>query len=84
MAYQKAAALSKQADVDLYRNSMFNLSSAYLRLEQYDSAVATLEQLLEVEDTADVHERLGQAYAKQGDSEKALEEYKKAEALRGE
>jgi tetratricopeptide (TPR) repeat protein len=84
VAYQKAAALSKQSDEDLYKNSMFNLSSAYLRLEQYEEAVATLQQLLEIEKTADVHERLGQAYAKQGDSAKALEEYKKAEALRGE
>lgn len=84
MAYQKSAALSKQSDMDLYKNSMFNLGSAYLRLEQYDLAIATLQQLLEVEDTAEVHERLGQAYAKQGDREKALEEYKKAEELSGE
>ncbi len=84
-AYQKAAALAKTAgDNDLYRNAMFNLSSAYLRMEQYDGAVSTLQQLLSVEDTAEVHERLGQAYAKQGMTDEALEEYGKAEALRNE
>jgi tetratricopeptide (TPR) repeat protein len=85
VAYQKSAALAKTAgDMDLYRNGMFNLSSAYLRLEQYEGAVSTLQQLLSVEDTVEVHERLGQAYAKQGMTDKALEEYEKAEALKGE
>jgi tetratricopeptide (TPR) repeat protein len=84
-AYQKAAALAKTAgDMDLYRDSMFNLSGSYLKLEQYEGAVSTLQQLLAVEDTAEVHERLGQAYAKQGMTDKALEEYEKAEDLRGE
>jgi len=84
-AYLKAAAIAKTTgDSDLYRNAMFNLSSAYLRLEDYDGAVATLEQLLAVEDTYEVHERLGQAYAKQGMTDKALAEYEKAAALKGE
>ena len=85
VAYQKSAALAKTAgDDELYKNAMFNLSSAYLRMEQYDAATSTLQQLLSVEDTAEVHERLGQAYAKQGMTDKAMEEYGKAEALRGE
>jgi superkiller protein 3 len=85
VGYLKAAALATTAgDTDLYRNSMFNLSSAYLRLEQYEGAVSALQQLLSVEDTVEVHERLGQAYAKQGMTDKALEEYGKAEELRGE
>jgi len=85
VAYQKAAALAKTAgDSDLYKNAMFNLSSAHLRLGNFDGAVSTLQQLLSVEDTAEVHERLGQAYAKQGSTDKALEEYGKAAALKGE
>jgi tetratricopeptide (TPR) repeat protein len=84
-AYQKSAALAKTAgDMDLYRDAMFNLSGSYLKLENFEGAVSTLQQLLAVEKTPDVHERLGQAYAKQGKTKEAMEEYEKAEALRGE
>ena len=84
MAFQKAAALSKDTDMDLYRDAMYNLAIAYLRLEEYDAARATTERLLELEDTADLHELLGRILSKMGMKEEAIKEYERAKELEGE
>ena len=84
MGFQKAAALSKDSDAALYRDAMYNLAIAYLRMEEYDAAIATIERLIEIEETADLHELLGRAYSKKGLKDKAIEEYEKAKELSGE
>jgi tetratricopeptide (TPR) repeat protein len=84
MAFQKAAALSKDSDVDLYRDAMYNLAIAYFRLEEFQAARATTEQLLELEKTADLHELLGRILSKLGLKDEAIKEYEKAKELEGE
>ena len=84
MSFQKAAALAKDTDAQLYRDAMYNLAVAYLRIEEYDAGVATVERLLESEDSADLHELLGRFYSKMGQKDKAVQEYEKAKELSGE
>jgi superkiller protein 3 len=84
MAFQKAAALSRDTDPELYWDAMYNLGVAYLKLEEYDAAISTFDQLLELNETAELHELLGRAYSKKGMKEKAIEEYEKAKELSGQ
>ena len=84
MSFQKAAALSKDSDVGLYRDAMYNLAITYLRLEEYDAGVATVQRLLEIEDSAELHELLGRFYSKMGLKDEAIKEYEKAKELSGE
>jgi tetratricopeptide (TPR) repeat protein len=84
MGFQKSAALSKDSDPDLYRDAMYNLAISYLRLEEYDATIATIETLIAIEGTAELHELLGRAYSKKGLKDKAIEEYEKARELSGE
>ena len=84
MAFQKAAALSKDTDLELYRDAMYNLAIAYLRLEEYDAARATTERLLEIENSAELHELLGRIYSKMDMKNEAIAEYEKAGELSGE
>jgi tetratricopeptide (TPR) repeat protein len=84
MAFQKAAALSKDSDAGLYRDAMYNLAIAYLRSEEYDAGIATVERLLEMEDSSDLHEMLGRLYSKKGLKDKAIAEYERAKELSGE
>jgi tetratricopeptide (TPR) repeat protein len=83
-AFMESARLSKDSDILTYEDAMFNLGVAYVQLEQYDTAVAVLQRLLEVQDTAEIHEVLGRAYARQGMQDKALEELRKAEEIRAQ
>jgi tetratricopeptide (TPR) repeat protein len=83
MAFQKAAALSKDMDPGLYRDAMYNLAIAYLRLEEYDAARATTERLLEIENSTELHELLGRIYSKMGMKDEAIQEYEKAKELEG-
>lgn len=84
MAFQKAAALAKDSDVDLYRDSMYNLAISYLRLEEYEAARATTERLLELGETADMYELLGRILSKMGLKDEAIKAYEKAKELEGE
>jgi tetratricopeptide (TPR) repeat protein len=84
VAFQKAAALSQNKDPDLYKDAMFNLGVSYLKMENYDGAIATLERVLEIEASAELYDMLGAAYGKKGMKDKAIEMFEKAEALEGE
>jgi tetratricopeptide (TPR) repeat protein len=84
MAFQKAAAMSKDTDIGLYRDAMYNLAIAYLKLEEYEAARATTERLLEIEDSAELHELLGRIYSKMGMKDEAVKEYERAKELSGE
>jgi tetratricopeptide (TPR) repeat protein len=84
MGFQKAAALSKDSNADLYRDAMYNLAIAYLRMEEFDAGVGTVERLLEMEESADLHELLARFYTKMGKKEEAIKEYEKAKELSGE
>jgi tetratricopeptide (TPR) repeat protein len=84
MSFQKAAALAQDSDAQLYRDAMFNLAIAYLRIEEYEAGVATLQRLLEIEESADLHELLGRFYSKMGKKDEAVREYEKAKELSGE
>ncbi len=81
MAFQKSAALSKDTDMELYRDAMYNLAIAHLRLEEYDAARATTERLLEIEKSAELHELLGRIYSKMDMKNEAIKEYEKANEL---
>jgi tetratricopeptide (TPR) repeat protein len=83
-AFQKAAALSQDKEPTLYKDAMFNLGVAYIKLEDYDAAIATLERVLEIEETVELHEMLGAAYGKKGMKDKAIEEFERAKELSGE
>ena len=83
-AFMEAARLSKDTDLLTYEDAMFNLGVAYIQLEQYDAAVAVLERLLEVQETAEIHEVLGRAYARQGKQDKALESLRRAEEIKAQ
>jgi tetratricopeptide (TPR) repeat protein len=80
MSFQKAAALAKDTDAQLYRDAMYNLAVAYLRIEEYEAGVATIQRLLESEDSADLHELLGRFYSKMGRKDEAVKEYEKAKS----
>lgn len=82
-AFQKAAALSRDKDYGLFKDAMFNLGVSYVRTENYDGAIGVFTNLLEIEETPEIHEMLGACYSKKGMTQKALEEFKKAEELKG-
>jgi tetratricopeptide (TPR) repeat protein len=84
-AFRKSAAISQGRSElqDLYHDAMFNLGVTYLKLEEFDAAVGTLQQLVGVAETADLHNMLGAAYSKMGMKDKAMEEFKKADELSG-
>jgi tetratricopeptide (TPR) repeat protein len=84
MAFQKAAALSKDTDMELYFDAMYNLAIAYLRVEEYEAARGTTERLLEMRETADLHELLGRILSRMGMKDEAIKEYEKARELEGE
>jgi tetratricopeptide (TPR) repeat protein len=84
MAFQKAAALAKDDDPGLYRDAMYNLAVSYLRTQDYEAGVATVQRMLETEESADLHELLGRFYSKMGMADEAVREYQKAEELSGE
>jgi tetratricopeptide (TPR) repeat protein len=82
-AFQKAAALAQQ-DVDnqgLYKDAMFNLGITYIKTEQFDDAISIFQRVLEIEETAEVHEMLGAAYTKKGMKEEAMAEFDRAKHL---
>ncbi len=81
-AFQKAAALSKDKDPALFKDAMFNLGVAYVRTENFDGAIEVFTNLLSVEETPDLHEMLGACYSKKGMTEKAIQEFKRAEELK--
>jgi tetratricopeptide (TPR) repeat protein len=84
VAFQKAAALSQNKDPELYKDAMFNLGVAYIKMEDYDGAIATLEKVLEIEESAELYDMLGAAYSKKGMKDKAIQMFEKAKALSGE
>jgi tetratricopeptide (TPR) repeat protein len=81
--FARCADLAREKDPGLYSDAMFNLGLGQIRMKDYDAAISTLETLLAVQETADLHDLLGRAYSEKGLKEKAIEEFKKAEALRG-
>jgi tetratricopeptide (TPR) repeat protein len=82
-AFKRCAALAKDKDVALYNDAMYNLGAAYFNLKDYNAAVGTIEALLLTQESADAHELLGRVYGAMELKDKAIEEFKKAEALRG-
>ena len=81
LAFQKAAAMSGDEDGDLYKDAMFNLGVSYIKVEEYDAAIATLERVLQIEETVELHEMLGAAYGKKGMKDKAIAEFERAKEL---
>lgn len=81
--FKKCAALIKDSDPALYADSMYNLGVCYLKVKNYDEAIGTLQTLLQTQETAEVHEMLGNAYSEKGLKEQAIEEFKKAKELSG-
>jgi tetratricopeptide (TPR) repeat protein len=84
VAFQRAAALSQNTDPGLYRDAMFNLGVAYIKMEDYDVAASTLERVLEIEESVEVYEMLGATYGKMGLKDKAMEMFEKAGEFSGE
>ncbi len=82
--FQRAAALARDKDPDLYKDAMFNLGVAYIQMENFDAAISTLETVLQIEETAELHEMLGAAYSKKGMKDRAIQEFEKARELTGE
>lgn len=82
--FQKSAALARDKDPTLYKDAMFNLGVAYIQMEDYDAAISTLEMVLQIEETVELHEMLGAAYSKKGMKDRAIEEFEKAKELAGE
>jgi tetratricopeptide (TPR) repeat protein len=78
VAFQKCAALSKDKDAALYGDAMYNLGVCYVKIQDYDAAIATFETLLATHDTAESHEMLGAAYVKKGLKDKAIAQFEKA------
>jgi tetratricopeptide (TPR) repeat protein len=83
-SFMESARLAQNKDEEVYNDAMFNLGAAYLQLEDYDKALATLQRLLETQETPEIHEMIGRIYARKGMQKEALEELRKAEALRGQ
>lgn len=81
-AFQKAAAFSRNDDIALYKDAMFNLGVTYVRTENFDGAIEVFNTLLEIEETPEIHEMLGACYSKKGMTDKALKEFKRAEEIR--
>jgi len=84
MAFQMAAAGSKDVNPELYEDSMYRLGFSYVKTENYEPAIATLVQLIAVNDKAEYHELLGTAYTKAGQTDEAVAEFQKAKEMRGE
>jgi tetratricopeptide (TPR) repeat protein len=82
--FQRAAALAQNSDPGLYRDAMYNLAVADLRREDYEAGSATVQRLLQNEDSAELHELLGRFYSKMGKKDEAVSEYEKARELSGE
>ncbi|MFZ1946598.1 MAG: tetratricopeptide repeat protein [bacterium] len=82
-SFQRCAALAKDKDAALYNDAMYNLAAAYYNAKDYNAAVGTVEALLQSQDSADAHELLGRIYGAMELKDKAIEEFRKAEALRG-
>jgi tetratricopeptide (TPR) repeat protein len=82
VGFARCADLTRDKDPGLYSDAMFNLGVSQIRMQNYDAAISTLETLIAVQETADLHEMLGRAYGEKGLKEKAIEEFRKAEALR--
>jgi tetratricopeptide (TPR) repeat protein len=83
VGFQKSAALAQNKDPELYKDAMFNLGVSYLKMENFDGAIATLERVLEMDESAELYDMLGAAYGKKGMKDKAMEMFQKAEALEG-
>lgn len=64
-----------------YANSLFGLGITYNVMKQFDSAIINFKKVITLRNDADALYELGNAYDKIGDSEKAIEYYKKALAL---
>lgn len=84
LAFQKAAAMSGEQDRDLYKDAMFNLGVSYIKVEEYDAAISTLERAMQIEETVELHEMLGAAYGKKGMKDKAIAEFERAKEMSGE
>lgn len=83
VAFARCADLTRDKDPSLFSDAMFNLGVSQIRVQNYDGAISTLQTLLALQETADLHDMLGRAYSEKGLKEKAIEEFKKAETLRG-
>jgi tetratricopeptide (TPR) repeat protein len=85
-ALQKCVSLTQDDTTEggraLYQDAMYNLGISYIQVQNFDKAIATFTTLLARQETAEIHEALGRAYSRKGDSGKALEELQKAEAFR--
>jgi tetratricopeptide (TPR) repeat protein len=84
MAFQMAAAGSKDVNPELYEDSMYRLGFSYVKTGNYEPAIDTLMQLIGYSDKAEYHELLGTAYTKFGQTDAAVAEFQKAKEMRGE
>lgn len=84
VAFQHAAAGSKDTNPELYEDAMHRLGFSFLKTENYEAAIATLTQLIAASDKPEYHELLGTAYTKSGRTDEAVAEFKKANEMRGE
>ena len=72
-------AVVKQSPTD--RGALEQLGIAYYQAKQYDKAEATYLKRLDLEDSAEIRNNLGNVYRDWGKREKAIAEYEKAIAL---
>jgi predicted O-linked N-acetylglucosamine transferase (SPINDLY family) len=63
------------------KESVLNLASCRIALEEYDSAISLLKELLQSFDTAEVHANLGIAYQGQENFPEAISAYLHARAM---
>lgn len=84
VAFQKAAAGSKDTDPELYEDAMYRLAFSFVKTENHEAAVETLKQLIEFSNKPEYHELLGSAYTKLKRTEEAVAEFQKAKEMRGE
>ena len=82
VAFKKCTDLTAGLDETLYADAMYNLGVCQIKIKEYDAAIATFQTLLAKQETADLHEMLGRAYSEKGMKEQAIEEFRKAEALK--
>lgn len=75
---------TSEEDRGLYEDAMYNLGICYLQMQNYDTAIITLESLLARQKSVEIHEALGRAYSRKGMTERAMEELGKADELRKE
>ncbi len=65
-------------------DAIFNLGTAYLAMERADEALPLLKKAVDLDPKVhDFHNRLGRAYARQGNDEMAVAEIVVSKALRG-